>query len=616
MIRKLYIHGTIIFFSAIAAMVNAQSSGTPVRKTVTPPLKRQSAAEAPAKPATVVLSNPSRNPLYAQPPVHQKKVVMDTVRNELYWPQSLPFWIRLATSSRENSESFLLNKVSSSSIKSTANYGDSGIHLEVNGKQTLRWYNYVTRDTVLLKFCCDGESPTASIVLVDAPSYSSSTDTYYGKGLKAIISAEDRLSGLETIYFSVDGAKFSPYTEQIALNNEKAFNLRFYGVDRNGNQGDVQETAFIVDLTPPNTRHEQHTNFLGDMLSSQSVITISGEDQLSGINLYYHFDGGNDLSIQPGAAVPVNGLSAGGHTLHYYSVDNVQNRESAHTYSFFLDLVPPEAFSHLEGDQYVKANTCYVSQRTLVRLTARDNKVGVAKIEYSINNKEFQKYTDLFRIPDDVVISTIKFKAIDSLSNKAKDSTLIVEMDKTAPRTLHTFSGANYTMRGITWITSQTRVVLSSIDAQAGIKITNYQNGKDAVHEYQAPITLPTEGMTKFSYWSTDLVNNVEAKKTIALYIDNTPPEIAETFSVKSLSTEAVEGSQWPVYPPDTAIYLASRDNSANTEGIWFSINNEPEKIYATPLMFKTVGKYSVKTRSKDMVGNSIEKAINFVIAE
>jgi hypothetical protein len=189
-------------------------------------------------------------------------------------------------------------------------------------------------------------------------------------------------------------------------------------------------------------------------------------------------------------------------------------------------------------------------------------------------------------------------------------------MDKTAPRTTHTFSGANYTMRGITWITSQTRVVLTSEDAQAGIKIINFQNGKEAVGEYQTPITLMDEGMTKFSFWATDRVNNIEAKKTIALYVDNTPPEIAETFSVKSLSTEAVEGSQWPVYPPDTALYLASRDNSANTEGIWFSINGEPEKIYATPLMFKTVGKYSVKTRSKDMVGNSIEKMINFIIAE
>ena len=146
---------SLFCFSAATAQTTGSATGPiparpAIKKTLPQTVKGEQAPMMPATPKPVITTNPSRNPLYAQPPVLPKKVVMDTVKNELYWPQSLPFWIRLATSSRDHGESFLLNKVSSSSAKSTADYGGSGIHLEVNGRQTLRWYNYVTRDTVLL----------------------------------------------------------------------------------------------------------------------------------------------------------------------------------------------------------------------------------------------------------------------------------------------------------------------------------------------------------------------------------------------------------------------------------------------------------------------------------
>ena len=52
---------------------------------------------------------PQENP--APPLQHQKKVFIAEKEKDIYWPMSMPFWVKLAASPEENAPSYLLSKV-------------------------------------------------------------------------------------------------------------------------------------------------------------------------------------------------------------------------------------------------------------------------------------------------------------------------------------------------------------------------------------------------------------------------------------------------------------------------------------------------------------------------
>lgn len=553
---------------------------------------------------------------WAEPYDHPKEVYVEEETNNLYWPQDKSFWVRLATSPRKDAPSFLLKKVDSKSLASSEEYNKEGIKLELSGNQFIRWYHYIKKDTLRLKFFSDGDPPSLSIEFSGAPKYEPGNNVFYGVGLTTTIFAEDELSGVNALYTSVNGAKFQLYQEPVHFPKENEYSFRYYGVDNNGNQSEVNESNFIVDLTPPASKHEIMTNFSGNVLSPESVVKLTSSDDLSGTNLFYNFDNGDDLQIESGKEVPVKPLADGNHNLNYYAVDNVENRSTTKEYSFYLDKTPPTAEYSIIGDQHTKNNVIYVSQRTTVSFSAQDNKIGVDRIEYSLNQGNFSGFSSPFYVPDGVKKTSIRFKGIDKLKNTSKDFTLNVEMDKTPPKTGHSFDGPNYTQRGITWITSDTKISLTAQDEQSGVKKIHYQFDINPTETFDTPITLPNEGAYTFKYWSIDNVNNTENSKTYKLDVDNTPPEITSVFSVNSIENRVVEGTSLEVYPRNCSIFLTASDNSASTEGIRYTLNGGQQKEYAQPIEFNEPGNYSLKVTSKDMVGNTNEKTFEFIIGE
>ena len=59
----------------------------------------------------------------------------------------------------------------------------------------------------------------------------------------------------------------------------------------------------------------------------------------------------------------------------YYAVDNVENKEETKKVDFYLDRKPPSFEASIIGDQHVKGEKIFVSQRSKVNLTANDEQV-------------------------------------------------------------------------------------------------------------------------------------------------------------------------------------------------------------------------------------------------
>ena len=199
--------------------------------------------------------------------------------------------------------------------------------------------------------------------------------------------------------------------------------------------------------------------------------------------------------------------------------------------------------------------------------------------------------------------------------NESKSNKLSIHMDNETPKTSLSFTGPHFEQRGKIWVTQKTRISISSTDAQSDVQNIYYRMG--AEHTYSEPFTIANEGPSKLVYWSIDNVNNQEEKLEAILVVDNTPPQIIETFSITSThSAQEKDGVSAPAYPRNTSIFLGSTDASSSTVGIWYKINGAKEQEYVKPLNFKNEGPYTVVIRTKDRVENTTQKTIRFVIQD
>ncbi len=547
---------------------------------------------------------------------HKKKVYVDESDNSIYWPLDMPFWVKLSTSPDETADSFLLQTVSPDTSRDATTILGDGIKLEKSGRQFLRWYNYLSGDTTLLKFYADGISAESLAEFTGATEFKSGNDIYFGKGLVCAISSIDSLSGIEQTYVSIDGKIFDPYHGEISFNNEKKYSLRFYAVDKVGNVELPKEKRFSVDLSAPITAHIVSVNFTGNVLSAASNIVISGKDNLSGIkHTTVQLDFYPEVVSETGATIICDTLAEGDHRLSYYSVDNVGNIETRREYSFYIDKTPPKLNYEISGNYFEKEGSRYISGRSKINLFATDNKIGVKNIEYKVNDGQFNLYSIPFEVQSDVVSNLIAFRASDNFDNISDIEMFEVILDKNPPETRYECEGANFSQSGIIWISSQTGIKLTAQDMHSGVKQVHYKLGNNPLADYTMPVNIYNEGRTEISYWSEDNVGNKEGAKKIMIQVDNTPPRIMETFSLNNIGVERDElGNIVEVFPPKTSLYLAATDDSVGPEGVWYSINDGIEIKYANPIEFDKPGNYKVKLRSVDRVKNEITKEISLII--
>ncbi|MFC1898299.1 OmpL47-type beta-barrel domain-containing protein [Candidatus Cloacimonadota bacterium] len=553
----------------------------------------------------------------AEPPKHEIHVYTDTETNRLYWPEDMPFWVRLATSPEDNAPSFLLEEISSKSKNKS--YVSEGIELEISGRQFIRWYNFVTKDSLLLKFYADGDAPKTSISFLDAPKYKGGQKTFYGKGLKTTLQSVDPMSGVETIYYSMDGAAFVPYKSELMMTREKPYNLRYYAVDYVGYAEKLEEIDFTVDTSPPITKHNPINNFIGNVLSPITTFQLTSTDAISGLNkIYYGIDKTDNFNAYKGGDISLKNLEDGNHKFVYYAVDQVENNEQKIVYNFYLDKVAPVADFSIQGDLFKATNGAdFVSPRSRIILNATDNKIGVDFIESAINKSQFSRYSTGFPGPYEDGIFTVSYRAVDKLGNMSDTEKFSLRMDLAPPKTSYSFTGPNYAQRGTVWLTSESKIKLATNDIGCGVQKTEYSIDRSETRLYKDPIPVSKEGRYIFRYWSFDNVNNREVDQAIVLFVDNSAPEISESFSIVPIGTaDDGKGNMVNIYPRFTSLFVAAMDNSSGIKSIWFKMNGDKEQEFSQTLFFDKEDTYHIQVRTIDQVGNEAKKDFSFIIKD
>lgn len=539
---------------------------------------------------------------------HTKAVYENAEDGYLYWPSDLPVFIKLSPSADDGSPSYLLDNVSKgSSYEKT----DEGIQLEMSGNQYVRWLNAVSHGETKFRFFADGEPPEISHKFNDAPKYVSNGTTYYGKNLNCTFTAKDKISGTKSMYVAIDGTNYSENKAPVNFDNEKDYFVEYYAVDMVGYFNKPETIKFTVDLSSPQTVSSVEENYIDNILSKQTKIVLTATDNSSGVKTtYYKFDNASSYSIYTGK-INIQSLSNGTHTIYYYSVDNVSNKEEVKKYEFYYDKEPPKPSIAIKGALHKINTTEYVSAQSLITFEATDDKSQVKNIQYSINqNNKYTTYENPFPISLQTGQFSVTYNSVDKLGNKSSNVQKKYYMDLVPPTTKFEIIGDHYAQNTTIWINKETQIKLQATDKHAGVKDIYYVIGVDKPVTYTGNFKVEKEGNLLCRYYAEDNVKNREGDNILLFITDNAPPEIKEIFSVSPL--ENVDGVD--VYAQYTNLFLAATDMSSGLKKVTYSINNSPYKEYKTAIIMDKEGTYDIKIKATDNLNQQSEKEIKFKI--
>ncbi len=336
----------------------------------------------------------SQNPLS-----HSERVFVDD-GGKIFWNKKLPVYIRLSTDA-DGDFGYLMKS------KTTPQYTEP-YYFDTEGPNYIRTRWAVDKETgvtilpkteALWDVYADSRPPLTNVDYSFSGHKFINGKNYYSADVSAQLSASDKVSGVESIYYSLNGEPFKEYDSGIKPVAEKEWTLVFYAVDKVGNsEADSEDwkkrmdesgqnrVSFLVDATPPTTSISIQDPKFENTLSPKTTITLKSQDGGAGVNKIYYSLNGEEPRIFS-QKLALSNLAEGSHNLEFYSEDYVANQEETRAYSFYLDKTPPSLDFKIEDDQFVSSigNSLYVSERSKIKILGSDEKAGLKSIHYSLD---------------------------------------------------------------------------------------------------------------------------------------------------------------------------------------------------------------------------------------
>jgi len=205
-------------------------------------------------------------------------------------------------------------------------YATSGRFLLTSeGERYLEWYsvdnagNVEEVDSKVLRV--DGTAPTTTAIIGD-PKYLVGGQ-FVNSSTPFSLSPSDggpTPAGVDFTTFRIDGGSWNRYSSPFHMTTEGWHRIEFYSVDYLMNTETARNITVFVDDTPPATSILPANG----PYTTATVFTLPATDSGSGVRVTrYRMDGGGWNDFTTGFT-----LSEGGHTISFYSIDNLDNTET------------------------------------------------------------------------------------------------------------------------------------------------------------------------------------------------------------------------------------------------------------------------------------------------
>ena len=210
------------------------------------------------------------------------------------------------------------------------------ISVWTNGYHTVSYYSVDvygnTEDVKTTPFKIDTEKPMLEVELSGTE-----VDGWYTTPVTVTCSANDDVSGLYIIRYSVDGGEWINYTGPFMIMEDGEHVLRCYAEDNAGNtKGKENPIQVRVDTGPPVTTCMLTGEGSDSRYYRNVTVTLDAEDAGSGVEtIFYRLDNGEWMVYNDSFVVD----EVGSHTLEFYSVDALGNEENVKTVVFTVSNI-------------------------------------------------------------------------------------------------------------------------------------------------------------------------------------------------------------------------------------------------------------------------------------
>jgi hypothetical protein len=333
---------------------------------------------------------------------------------------------------------------------------------------------------------------------------------------KIILSTEDKSSGIQAIYYSVDSGTQKVYNSPIlaAYMSQDDHKLDYYAVDHVGNKEVAQSYNFYIDKTPPTIIEEVmgKSFFTGgkEFSSGKSRLKLTSFDNKAGVKEVRYSINNGEYQLYDSPVFMTQ--SSGNLVIKSYAVDNVNNHSTSQTANDktsipYIDLTGPSLSHSYNGPQFISRDTFFISSQTKILLKGTDPEAGLNRIEYSLNGSNPMEYSGLLTV-DTEGYNTIDFTGFDNVDNTSASS-FTFKTDNTGPKIGFTF-GTSWLRKedNIEVYPSHTVLFVTATDNVVGFQRMTYSLNGGTPQEYTGMIKNLPKGKNEILVTAYDKLGN------------------------------------------------------------------------------------------------------------
>ncbi|GEM_PF-5335350 len=427
---------------------------------------------------------------------------------------------------------------------------------------------------------------------------------WYTANVTITLTASDgsNTSGVAETYYTVDGGGWYLYTAQFKISGDGVHTVEFYSTDNANNTETSHTLTIMIDTTPPTASFSITGNMSNGWYNTSVNITATVEEPTSTpASLYYAVDG----SLWQKYTGPIVITADGEHIFQYYTKNSAGLTSEVETFYIKIDRTPPTTAISATG---TLGNSGWYTDQTTLSIDGTDDLSGTAKTFYRINNATWLLYnaTTPPTLPltgESGGIYYVEAYSTDLAGNTGNTSSLIIKVDTTKPETE---IDINATAGNNGWYTSPVNITLTATDTFSGMSAGEiYYRLNGQTNLYTGPFTVETDGNNTLEYWAVDTAGNKEARHTMYLLIDTSPPSQPSFYVTGQIGENGWYTSNVSVVISNGNDPLGGSGYNATEYRVYSPGNSSvPWTPYTDTLTLQTEGIYIVEARGVDNAGN------------
>ena len=388
----------------------------------------------------------------------------------------------------------------------------------------------------------------------------------------------------------------------------------------------IPDATTSIDTSPPAAWFVNTAPFQNRLIFP---VGWNGSDPTSGVGGYTIFasDNGGPYNIWLENTPETTALYKGkeGHEYSFYIIarditGNVQPAPQAKDiWTTKVDTLSP-ATAVLPSRPFFASDPMYITPETVISLGATSDYSGLSKTQFFLdgNQSAVVEYTGPFNetVPGP---HNITVWSVDKAGNQETPHTIDLWVDDMAPTSALSFIGPSYTREGTFFVSSETKVLVSSSDEASGVaRVSMVVDGVPM--DYKTPFRLLKGGLHTIKSYAVDNVGHIEEERTENVIVDIWPPfTLAEgptgmqrrSVTLNLVGSDLESGMAQPYYritkegntpmsfSPGSQVFLGTKEDHSS-DGTYtvdfYSVDNvgNPESFRSVSVTIDTLASMTV----------------------